>query len=195
MERETEKIVHAGVDPGKAGFITLFIEGEFIFLPMPEHKIETGKFLKSGKSQLTPVFHEEGLRDLVFSIKKLTKGCTIRVVLEEVGGRGGWSATNNFNFGHTAGLQKMVFIMLGAEITMVRPQKWQSFMRQGYQDIKKSSSSGKTMISDPKAVAEMIVEKEYPNIDFRKTERAKKNDDNKIDSFLMCLYSIRTNNN
>src|SRR5690606_12982518 len=137
-------------------------------LPMPEHKIETGETLKSGKPKTKKVFHEEGMRDLVFNIKKLTKGRPIRVAIEDVGGRGGWSATNNFNFGRIAGLQKMVFLMLGAEITMVRPQKWQSFMRQGYADIKKASSTGKTMISDPKAVAQVIVETEYPHVDFRK---------------------------
>ncbi len=47
------------------------------------------------------------------------------------------------------------------------------------------------MVSDPKAIAEMIVLREYPNIDFKKTERAKVNHDGKIDSFLICLYGIR----
>jgi len=45
---------------------------------------------------------------------------------------------------------------------------------------------------DAKAMAEHIATSEYPNIDFRKTERAKKNHDGKIDSFLICLYLMRT---
>ena len=188
------KEAYIGVDPGKTGFITLMIDGEFTFYPMPTHKIETGKFLKSGKPKLKEAFHEEGLRNLVFDIRKKTQNHSLNVAIEDVGGRGGWSATNNFNFGYTAGLQKLMFIMLGAHIIMVRPQKWQSFMRQGYPDIKKASSTGKTMISDPKAVAKVIVDAEYPNIDFRKTERAKNVDDNKIDSFLICLYLYRINN-
>lgn len=190
----TKKVIYMGLDPGKAGFITAFDGKDFHFYPMPQHKVETGELLKSGKPQMKTVFHTEGMRDLVYQINRQFPGCEYKVAIEEVGGRGGWSATNNFNFGHTAGLQMMIFIMLGAEITMVRPQKWQSFMRQGYPDIKKASSSGKTMISDPKAVAEMIVKKEYPHIDFKKTARATKNDDNKIDSFLVCLYLIRISN-
>ena len=186
-----KNVAYIGVDPGKSGFITIFINNEFIFIPMPDHKVETGKLLKSGKPQMKTVFHEAGMRDIVFQIKDICKGKEIKVAIEEVGGRGGWSATNNFNFGHTAGLQKMIFIMLGAEITMVRPQKWQSVMRQGYANIKKASSTGKTMISDPKAVAKLIVDTEYPNIDFRKTDRSKVDDDNKIDSFLVCLYLKR----
>jgi hypothetical protein len=182
---------HIGLDPGKLGFITLHVDGKYSFYPMPEHQVETGKLLKNGSPQLKWEFHEDGFRELTFEIKKAIGTKKLKVAIEEVGGRGGWSATNNFNFGYTAGMQKMIFIMLGAEITMVRPQKWQSFMRQGYDNIKKASSTGKTMINDPKAVAKMIVDAEYPGIDFRKTKRAKTDDDNKIDSFLLCLYLIR----
>ena len=188
------KIAYMGLDPGKAGFITLFMDGEFTFYSMPYHKVDTGKVSKTGKPVMASAFNEEGFRQLTLDIREKTAGYVLKVAVEEVGGRGGWSATNNFNFGYVAGLQRMVFIMLGAEITTVRPQKWQSYMRQGYDNIKKASSTGKTMINDPKAVAAMIVEKEYPNIDFRKSERSKIADDNKIDSFLVCLYLYRIQN-
>lgn len=192
MEAEKQNIAYMGIDPGKSGFITIFIEGEFHFFSMPYHKVPTGALTKTGKPVTKDEFHEEGFRNLIFDIRKLTQNHILKTAIEEVGGRGGWSATNNFEFGYTAGMQKMIPIMLGSEYVMVRPQRWQSFMRRGYPDIKKPSSSGKTMVRDPKAVAEMIVEKEYPDIDFRKTQRAKKNDDNKIDSFLICLYLMRT---
>ena len=186
-----EKTIYLGCDPGKQGFFTAFDGTNFTFYAMPEHKVETGELLKSGKPQMKTEFHENGFRNLVLQIAQDFPNCSFKGVMEEVTGRHGWSAQNNFTFGHTAGLQKMVYIMLGAEITMVKPQKWQSYIRQGYPDIRKKSSSGKTMVSDPKAIAEMIVQKEYPNIDFRKTERAKVNHDGKIDSFLICLYGIR----
>ena len=86
----------------------------------------------------------------------------------------------------------MVFEMLMAEIIEVRPQKWQSVVRRGYELMKVKSSTGKTMVTDAKAMAEHIAITEYPEIDFRKTERAKNNHDGKIDSFLICLYLIRT---
>ena len=78
---------------------------------------------------------------------------------------------------------------------MVRPQKWQSLVRRGYDPMKVPSSTGKTMVVDSKAMAEHIATTEYPNIDFRKTERAKKNHDGKIDSFLICEYLRRTYKN
>ncbi len=187
-------IVYVGVDPGKTGFISIEFRGEYEFIQMPYHKVETGELLKSGKPKTKEVFHEEGFKKIFDNLRLMYSQFEIKVAIEEVGGRGGWSATNNFNFGHIAGMLKQIFILLGAEITMVRPQKWQTYMRQGYPDLKKASSTGKTQIRDPKAVAEMIVEKEFPNIDFRKTERSNKNDDNKIDSFLILQYLIRKDN-
>lgn len=183
--------IYIGMDPGKDGYITLMKDGEFHFFAMPEHKVETGKFLKSGKPQMKKAFDERGLVTLAIQLKQLCKGYQVVAALEEVGGRGGWSAQNNFNFGHTAGLQKFMLMVIGAEIIMVRPQKWQSEMRRGYPNLKKASSTGKTMISDPKAVAKVIVDTEYPNIDFRKTEKSKIDHDGKIDSFLICQYLTR----
>ncbi len=186
-----------GMDPGKDGYITAWDGKQFTFYAMPTHRVDTGEVLKSGKPKMKTEFHISGLVDLVFQIRKdFPSGKNhIIVAIEEVGGRGGWSATNNFNFGHTAGLQRMVFEMLRAEIIMVRPQKWQSVVRQGYELKKVRSSSGKTMVVDSKMMAEHIAVTEYPGIDFRKTERSKKNHDGKMDSFLICLYNIRTNKN
>ena len=176
------KNIYIGIDPGKQGFISIIKDEEYIFFEMPYEKVDGKK-----------VFCERCLKPLVEDLVTICKGYEVKVAIEQVTGRGGWSATNNFNFGYTAGLQKMMMIMLDADILMVRPQKWQSVMRQGYPDIKKSSSTGKTQVRDPKAVAELIVQTEYPDIDFRKSTRARKNDDNKIDAFLIAQYLKRQN--
>jgi hypothetical protein len=191
---DNKKEIFFGLDPGKDGYITAFDGNNFTFYAMPTHRVETGKFLKSGKPETKPEFHISGIVLLIKKLHSDWKGCRLIAAIEEVGGRGGWSATNNFNFGHTAGLQRMIFEMLNAEIIMVRPQKWQSVVRKGYDLMKVKSSTGKTMVVDSKMMAEHIATKEYPNIDFRKTERAKNNHDGKMDSFLICLYNIRTNN-
>ena len=180
------------MDVGKEGYITAWDGKEFTFYEMPTHKVDTGEVLKSGKPKMKTEFHINGLVDLVNKIHLDFKGCKLKVAIEQVGGRGGWSATNNFNFGHTAGLQRMIFEMLGAEIIMVRPQKWQSVVRRGYDLMKVKSSTGKTMVVDSKMMAEHIATTEYPEIDFRKTERSTKNHDGKMDSLLICVYLMRT---
>jgi hypothetical protein len=187
-----KKTVLFGLDPGKEGFITAWDGEQFTFYAMPTHKVDTGEVLESGKPKMKTEFHISGIANLVFIIKRDFPEHIFKVAIEEVGGRGGWSATNNFNFGYTAGLQRMIFELLNAEIIMVRPQKWQSYVRQGYSLIKVKSSTGKTMVVDSKMMAEHIATTEYPGIDFRKTKRAKNNHDGKIDSFLICLYLIRT---
>tara|TARA_R110000803_G_scaffold11321_1_gene33920 strand:+ start:267 stop:899 length:633 start_codon:yes stop_codon:yes gene_type:complete len=186
------KDILLGMDPGKDGYITAWDGKEFKFYSMPTHKVETGKLLKSGKPQMKDEFHIGGLIVLQSEIYYDFPNCRFVVAIEQVGGRGGWSATNNFNFGHTAGLQRMIFEMLDAEIIMVRPQKWQSVVRRGYDLMKVKSSTGKTMVVDSKMMAEHIATTEYPGIDFRKTERSTKNHDGKMDSFLICLYLMRT---
>ena len=175
------KKIYIGIDPGKQGFIAIIKDEENIFFPMPYERVE-------GKS----VFCEKCLKPLMQDIADVCEGYEIKVAIELVGGRGGWSSTNNFNFGYTAGLQKMMMIMLDADILMVRPQKWQSVMRQGYPAMKKASSTGKTQVTDSKAIAEFIAVSEWPEIDFRKSTRARKNDDNKIDAFLLAQYLKRT---
>ena len=175
-----ESVAYVGIDPGKMGFITILKDDKITFFPMPFERVD-------GKS----VFCETCLKPLVEDIASICEGYKIKVAIEQVQGRGGWSATNNFNFGYVAGLQKMMMIMLDADILMVRPQKWQAEMRKGYEAIKKSSSTGKTMVNDSKAIAEFIALTEWPEVDFRKSTRAKTNDDNKIDSFLIAQYLKR----
>ncbi len=190
------QIIYIGVDPGKSGFITTFDGKEFRFYAMPTHKVDTGEITKTGKPKMKTEFHEYGMFELALKIKEEhPAGCHFKVAIEQVTGRTGWSAQNNFNFGYTAGMQKMIMLFLTPHpILMVRPQKWQTYMRQGYPSLKKASSTGKTQVQDPKAVAEMIVNKEYPNIDFRKTLRSRVNCEDKIDSFLICMYLFRTSN-
>ena len=45
-----DKVIYIGMDIGKDGYTTILKDGEFIFYAMPEHKVETGKLLKSGKA-------------------------------------------------------------------------------------------------------------------------------------------------
>jgi hypothetical protein len=182
--------IFIGLDPGKEGFITIFdpLSKSYEFLPMPTHKVATGKKLKSGLDETKSEFHKEGMKDLALYIKENYVECRFHAVLEEVIGRQGWSAQNNFNFGHTAGMQLMVLIMIEAEITMVRPIKWQAIMYQGFEKVMIPSSTGKTMVHDTKATSKIVAQKLGPDIDFRKTTRSTNLDDNKTDSFLMALY-------
>ena len=184
------KKVLMAIDPGKEGFLTLFSENQFYFYPMPEKKVESGKFNKNGSPKMETVFDEMGFRELVLGIARDFPKSDFHCIIEEVSGRNGWSAGNSFNFGLVAGMQRMIPIMLGAKITLVRPQKWQAQMYNSLEKVMVKSSTGKTMVHDTKATSKLVAQKIAPEIDFRKnTEgRGKKLDDNKTDSFLMLCY-------
>lgn len=188
-----EKVIHIGVDPGKTGFITVFKEGEFYFFPMPKHKVPTGEFTKTGKQKMKSEFHEFGMVLLMRELYKFCKGYKIFSCVEQVTGRNGWAAERNFEFGGMAKVQKFIMMSIGAEVEMVRPQKWQSFLYQDYDMIKIPSSTGKTMVNDTKAMSAMVAKKEYPHINFSTNGKTETVNHNKTDSFLMCVYSIRRN--
>lgn len=182
--------IYIGIDPGKKGFISLLKNGEDYFFPMPTHKVETGEFTKKGKPKMKEVFHEEGFLLLGETLKSVCDGYKVYCLIERVIGRNGWAAEKNFNFGYVAGMQKMLMINVGAKILMVRPIKWQTHIWNAHniEKIKVPSSTGKTMVNDTKAMSIIAAKKIAPEIDFRKTTRAKNDDDNKTDSFLIRKF-------
>ena len=183
------KNLYIAIDPGKAGFISIITQdGQTDFYPMPTHKVETLETLKDGTPKMKSEFYEKGLILLAAEIAKKYPDTKRFGCIEEVIGRQGWSAQNNFNFGYVAGMQKMMLILLGCKIMMVRPQKWQSYMYQGFTKVMVKSSTGKTMVHDTKATSKIVAQALEPNVDFRKTTKSKNLDDNKTDSFLMCHY-------
>lgn len=179
-----------GIDPGRHGFITVFVNNDYHFFPPPEKKVESGKFNKNGTPKYEDKFDENGFKDIYEKIKILCEGCEIHCAIEEVGGRGGNSAQSSFSFGFVAGLQRMVIIMLGAKILLVKPLKWQTVVYKGFEKTMIKSSTGKTMVHDTKDTSRRVASEIAPHIDFRKNTlgRGKKLDDNKTDSFLILLY-------
>lgn len=182
--------VFVGIDPGKEGFIAIYDEsvGKHEFMYMPEKREGTGKYNKNGSEQTKLVFDPDGFRDLILSLNDKMRGKKIFAVIEEVIGRGDWSAQNTFNFGYVAGLQRMILVMLGATYMMVRPQKWQSVMYKGVEKVYSPSKSGSKMVHDTKATSEKVAKSLFPNYDFRRTLKSKNTDDNKTDALLMCEY-------
>ena len=183
-----------GIDPGSKGFITIIADDTEYFYSMPTHKVETGKLTAKGKSVMKSVYYEDGLKDLIFEIHTKFKGYKLYAAIEDVHGREGWSATNTFNFGYITGQQRLLLIMIGAEVIVVRPQKWQSVMYKNIDRILIPSSTGKTMVNDTKAMSEKVAKMLAPHVIFSKQGVFKKDgtthkaDDNKTDSYLICRY-------
>jgi len=185
--------IYIGLDPGKDGYVCIKANGAYFFESMSQYKILTGKKLKSGKPQVKKGFSPEGLIKTAFDIKKMFnqtigKDHTVVCGIEQVTGRHGWSAENNFNFGAVFGMQYLFAVLLEAKIEKIRPQKWQSFMYQGFDKVMIPSSTGRTMVHDTKATSKKVAQILAPQIDFRNTEKSKNLHDGKTDAFLICRY-------
>lgn len=189
------KTVFLGFDPGDIGFICLYDGVDFIFHQMPTHKVETGKMNKAKNPIMKDEFCLAGFISLAHSIKDTYKGFEIIAAIEDVHAIHGASAEATFNFGYTVGMQNLFLELIGAKITRVSPKKWQIVMWRGYEVKQVPSKSGKTLINDTKATSELVAVDLFPEMDFRKNERCRTNDDNKIDSLLICIYAMKNHLN
>lgn len=186
------KRAYVAIDPGKNGFCTIFKDGEFSFYEMPTKKVPNGKFTTKGKEKFDTVYDPTGLYELGQRLKAEFEGYEVFTVIEDVTGREGWSAQNNFNFGKTAGNQESFAIAFSDSIEYVRPKKWQSVAWRGQEIYKKPSSTGRTMVTDTKKTSIESCKKLYPGVDLKANSRSRTDHDGKADSLLMCHYLMKT---
>jgi hypothetical protein len=168
-----KKKISIGIDPGKSGFITEISERGVISYPIPTIK---GKQLDI--RELYEVLHNSSLHDSF-------------VVLEDVHAIFGSSAKATFSFGYVCGVIEGILVSLRIPYVKVQPKKWQKEMWEGIPLMKKPSSTGKTSVTDTKAMSFMAAKRLFPDYDLRATERSTKAHDGKIDSLLIAEYCRR----
>ena len=169
-----------GIDPGVNGFITaLFPNGAFEFYSIDEND-------------------DLALHRIFKSIKE--RSWDVTAVLEDVHSIFGASSKSTFNFGQIKGVLKGLLIANEIPYTLVQPKTWQGEVWNNqdvvasYKKIKKSDGSEqKRKVIDAKSTSYNAARRLFPSIDFRKNERCRKPDDNKIDSLLMAEYARRKN--
>lgn len=170
--------VYLGIDVGSKGFLTLNKGGEFEF-----YSIEDNDFYR-----LSEIFSDIKGRfpDVV-------------CVMEEVHAIFGSAAKATFSFGEINGLLKGLLIANKIPYHLVPPKKWQSEIwdnrdmvityktvtMKGKETTRKEVNTKQTSFNAAKRI--------FPHVDLRKTERCKKNDDNKCDSLLISEYGRRKN--
>ena len=166
--------VYVGIDPGANGFITIIMDHNISSYPVPKIKTKVDYSALSG----------------IFSIVK-DMGNEIHCVLEDVHAIFGTSAKSTFNFGHIQGFIEGCLTSEVIPYTKVQPKKWQKTMWEGIPLIQKPITSGKTMVTDTKAMSLMAAKRLFPGYDLTATERSVKPHDGKIDSLLMAEYCKR----
>ena len=158
-----------GIDPGIAGAICFFSEGNVIdVIDMP-----TMAEGKKNKRQVNgrQIFNE------ITSIKNKYSNKKIGVVVEQVSAMPGQGVTSMFNFGQSFGVIKGICSAMELPIFYVRPVKWKKY----YDLINSEKDASRT-----KAI-EM-----FPKISHK---LSKKKDNNKADAILIAQYFENTREN
>lgn len=146
--------------------------------------IEFFEFPKIGKNvdlhSLDEIF--KGIKDL---------GGDLLFIMEDVHAIFGSSAKATFSFGHIVGALEVMLIANSIPFVLVQPKKWQKEMWEGVPLQKKSSSTGKTKVTDTKAMSLIAAKRIFPNEDLRRNSRCKVAHDGKVDSLLIAEYARR----
>lgn len=170
--------VYMGIDPGEKGFITVMKDDGMIFFSIKDNDFyRIDDFLKEMK-ELNP---------------------NIVCIMEEVHAIFGSAAKSTFSFGEINGLLKGLLIANKIPYHLVQPKKWQSEMWESkdmvitYKDVFIKGKETKRKEVNTKQTSFNTASRLFPMVDFRKTDRCKKPDDNKIDSILLAEYGRRKN--
>ena len=157
-----------GIDPGAKGFLCAC---------NPDNN--TRAYISIADSTKAEIAHF--LRD-----NAIAQDCV--VVMEEVHAVFGSSAKGTFNFGEIFGFLQGLAVAYDIPYHLVPPKDWQ---KEIWINADRVYKSGKQI--DTKQTSFNAALRLFPNIDFRKNERCKNLDDNKVDATLIAEYGRRRN--
>ena len=129
--------------------------------------------------RVMPINHEKELDTK--SLINLIKNNDVKAVfIEKVHAMPNQGVVSMFTFGKHFGEILGTIKTLGIPYHLVRPREWQAY---AHKDVDKRLK--------PKEKSLLAVKKFYPDIDFRKSERAKVDHDGIVDATLIALYGLQ----
>jgi crossover junction endodeoxyribonuclease RuvC len=156
------KDYYLGFDPGKKGYMCLYNAGY------------------SGYKHY-PLFDGNRLnREMLDTIEKLAETYTMIAVVEQVHSMPHQGVASTFSFGINYGMILGALEAIGIPYSTVTPGKWQKFICEAVDKA-----------SNPKQMHYNAARRLFPNMDFRRSERCRIYDDNKVDATLICEYGVR----
>lgn len=169
--------VYIGIDPGSKGFVAVdYGDGNHEFCAIADND-----------------YHDIAM--FLSNVKALHEG---RVVccMEEIHAVYGSSAKATFSFGEVFGVLQGILVALGIGYHLVPPKTWQKEIWVNKDKVYKSKVGGNgkpSMQVDNKPTSINAARRLFPDIDFRRTEKCSRVDDNKCDAVLICEYGRRKN--
>lgn len=169
---------YMSIDPGSKGFIVTQCNGNFSFYSIADNDLYQ-------------------LSEIMAKIRNTYSNLVC--VIEDVHSIYGSSAKATFNFGFNKGYLIGLLAANKIPYVLVQPKTWQKEMWLNSDMIvnyKKVTIKGKEVTKkevDTKNTSINAAKRLFPHIDFRKSDRCKNLDDNKVDATLMSEYARRKN--
>lgn len=166
------------IDPGSKGFVVTQCNGDFSFYSIADNDLYQ-------------------LSEIMSKIRNTYSNLVC--VIEDVHSIYGSSAKATFNFGFNKGYLIGLLAANKIPYVLVQPKTWQKEMWLNSDMVvnyKKVIIKGKEVTKkevDTKNTSINAAKRLFPHIDFRKSDRCKNLDDNKVDATLMSEYARRKN--
>lgn len=170
--------LYIGIDVGSKGFISTQKNGKWAHYSIEDHDLYE-------------------LSGIMSCLREMNEN--IVCVIEDVHSIYGSSAKATFAFGFNKGYLIGLLAANNIPYVLVQPKEWQREMW-GNSDMvvayKEITVKGKKIMKkeiNTKQTSINCCKRLFPTLDLRKSERAKKIDDNKVDSILMAEFARRKN--
>ena len=151
-----------GIDPGAKGFACIY-------------EVSTNTY------EHYPLFDGKRINPkLIVRLGDIAANHNVIAVVESVHALHGQGVSSSFSFGQNFGMILGVLESLGIPYSTAAPGRWQGTM---WESCDKAPTT--------KLTSYCAARRLLPNMDFRRSERSKTYDDNKVDATLICLYAQR----
>lgn len=165
--------IRVGIDPGKRGALVEIVDS-----------------VVTKKCPTPLIGNEYDIQSMNELISAYVGKDDVMVLLEDVHSLGGVSAAANASLMENKGVWIGLLMANKVPFTLITPKEWQSFSWDGIDKVLKEKKSEKDRnITDTKATSLRAAMGLYPNVDLRKSERAKNGDEGIVDSLLMAHYA------
>lgn len=159
-----EREVYVGIDPGAKGYVCVWWA--------------VGK-----EYEHCPIADTDSLKKLLREVAQ----CYAVAAIESVHSMPRQGVSTTFTFGKNYGIVLGMLMAYGIPYVEVAPRVWQKEM---WSPGDKILRDGKV---DTKLTSYSAARRLHPSMVFKRTERCKTFDDNKVDATLICDYAIRKN--
>lgn len=159
-----EREVYVGIDPGAKGYVCVW-------------------WVAGREYEHCPITDTDSLKKLLREVAQ----CYAVAAIESVHSMPRQGVSTTFAFGRNYGVVLGMLMAYGIPYVEVAPRVWQKEM---WSPGDKIMRDGKV---DTKLTSYSAARRLHPSMVFKRTERCKTFDDNKVDATLICDYAIRKN--